>query len=93
MTRNGLKSLPGGQNAWDRVRRMDEAISRLGSEASYISQSAMRESAIEVLDLARQVANSFSSYTNLRRLVRKEWEDLQSELNELACYFREPGIR
>ena len=91
--RNGLRSSPGGQGAWVRVQRLDESLARLRSETGYVPQSAMQKCVIDVLEPARQVANSFNRHPNLRQLVSGEWDALQSELNELARYCGEPGIR
>ncbi|MFI5386006.1 MAG: hypothetical protein ACHQ50_07780 [Fimbriimonadales bacterium] len=93
MSQNDLRSSPGGQTAWDRVQRMDESLEKLRSQAGYFPESVMRESAIETLSLAQQVANSFNRHPNLRYLVSDQWDDLQFELNELARYYGEPTIR
>ena len=89
----GQRDSSGGQNAWNRIQRMDESLERLRSEMGSVSESEMQGSAVESLGLAQQVANSLNRSPDLMDSVRYDWNDLQFELNELARYYGEPAIR
>ncbi|MDR3688290.1 MAG: hypothetical protein P4L46_02845 [Fimbriimonas sp.] len=93
MDQEGLRSSSSGQQTLERVQRLDESLERLRSQTGNVSESEMQGSAVEVLALAQQVANAFNRYPDLLQLVQYEWADCLFELNELARYYDEPGIR
>lgn len=92
-SRNGLRDDRDGQETWDRVQRLDEALERVRAGLGYVSRDDLQESVGEALSRAQDVSDALYQSPRTRRMIADEWEDLLFEMNEMARYFDQTAIR